>query len=119
MDVLTKLACAIATAEGWFHPDPTVLPRRNNNPGNLRASPLTRPKEKGFVKFAGPKEGIAALYHQIAKHVLRGYTLRTLVEKWAPPTENDTERYVRETARRTGLDPDVPLWDYLTMERIL
>lgn len=118
MDAITKLACAIATAEGWFNPDPTVLPRRNNNPGNLRASPLDRVKNKGYVVFGSPEEGIAGLYHQIAKHILRGYSLRKLIEVWAPPNENNTANYLAETVRRTGFDPEVPLWRYLTMERM-
>ena len=115
-DLLSRIACAVATAEGWFVKG--SRPHRNNNPGNLTASFLTRPKDPVFVKFRSPEEGIAALYHQIAKDVTRGLTLRQFVTKYAPPSENDTARYVRETARRTGLDPDTPLWEFLHMERI-
>ena len=118
-DLLYLLASAIATAEGWYHPDPLVVPRRLHNPGNLRASPLERPKDQGYVRFQNDQEGIAALYHQIAKHVLRGMTLRQLISAWAPPAENDTENYIRETARRCGIsDVDRPLMEFLAVERI-
>jgi hypothetical protein len=118
--MISKLCSAIATAEGWFHPDANVLPRRNNNPGNLRASPLERPKPGGYVQFRSPQEGIAALYQQVALHVLRGKSLREFITAWAPPSDgNDTENYIRETARRCGItDIDRPLMEYLGVERI-
>ena len=118
-DFLYRLASAIATAEGWFHPDPRVPPRANNNPGNI-----IDPKTGKFRSFSTPEEGIAWLYFQIALDIRRGLTLRGLVTKWAPPTENDTERYIRETARRLGLSlsgspPDTDrLWSYLSVSRI-
>ena len=126
-DLLFKLCSAIATAEGWWDPNPNARPKRNNNPGNLTASPLERPKDPRFVKFLTPQEGIAALYNQVARHILRGYTLRQFITAWAPPHENDTENYVRETARRVGLElkpndkgvPDTePLYNYLVIERL-
>ena len=117
-DLLHRIASAIATAEGWFSPDPNARPRRNHNPGNLTASPLERTKDGRFVRFKHDQEGTAALYNQVARHILRGWTLRQFITAWAPPSENDTENYIRETVRRTGLDPDVPLWNYLTLERL-
>lgn len=119
LDFLGRLASAIATAEGWFHPDPRVAPRRNNNPGNI-----IDPATGRFRVFSSPAEGIAWLYHQIALDVRRGMTLRQLITKWAPPTENNTELYIRETARRLGLKlsgnpPDTDqLWNYLEVIRI-
>lgn len=122
-DLLHRLVSAIATAEGFYANDPNARPRRNHNPGNLTASPLTRLKDgvggKGFVVFKSDAEGIAALYHQIAKHILRGESLRSMITLWAPPHENDTENYIRETARRTGITAlDEPLLNLLTIERI-
>jgi hypothetical protein len=120
VELVSKLASAIATAEGWWAAgkDPPRN-RRNHNPGNLTASPLNRRKDGPFVRFESDAEGTAALCQQILRHVLRGYTLRQLITAWAPPSENDTENYIRETVRRTGLDPEKKLWDYLELERIV
>ncbi len=119
-DFLDKLASAIGMAEGWFNPDATVLPRRLNNPGDLKfAGQAGATKDTtGFAKFKTPQAGIVALYRQILAHTARGLTLRQMITAWAPPSENDTENYIRETARRAGIDPDVKLWDYLEIERI-
>lgn len=115
--MIEKLASAFATMEGFFVQG--SLPQRNHNPGNLRASFLERPKDKrGFVRFASREEGIAALIHQLAKDIARGLTLRQLISKYAPPNENNTENYIRETARRVGIDADTPLWTLLHVERM-
>lgn len=36
-------------------------------------------------------------------------TLRQMIARWAPPSENATDSYIRAVARRTGIDPDRPL----------
>jgi hypothetical protein len=120
VDLLGKLASAIATAEGYFVQG--SVPQRNNNPGDLRAAPwLTSPKIIGnFFVFATPAQGISGLYHQIALDVSRGLTLRQLIGKWAPPTDgNDTQNYLQETARRVGItDLDQPLQELLEITHI-
>ena len=118
-DLIFRLASAIATAEGFFVNG--SLPSRDNNPGDLRAAPwLTNPAvAHGFWVARSLPEGIAGLYHQIALDVARGYTLRQLISAWAPPSDgNNTANYISETARRTGLDADTPLWNYLGLEAI-
>ena len=118
--ILFKLASAIATAEGFFAAG--TPPERNNNPGDLRAAPwIDHPViEKGFWVASSRAAGIAGLYHQIALDVARGVSLRQLVYKWAPPTDgNNTENYLKETGRRTGITNfDVPLWNELDVVRI-
>jgi len=119
-DVLYKIASAIATEEGYWTLN--SLPSRNHNPGDLRAAPYLPASEapivKGFVQFKTPASGIAGLYHQIALDVARGITLRKLIAKWAPPTENNTSAYLEHTVRRTGLNPDIPIQDYLEIEKL-
>lgn len=113
-DLLGKLASAIASAEGYFVPN--SLPVRNNNPGDLRAAPwLQHPKiVNNFVVFETLAQGISGLYHQIALDVSRGVTLRQLITKWAPPTENNTSNYLEEAARRVGIvNVDQPLQELL------
>lgn len=118
-DLLGRLASAIATSEGYFVLG--SLPRRNNNPGDLRAAPwLENPRIiNHFVQFQSPAQGISGLYHQIALDVARGVSLRQLIFKWAPPSENNTDNYLKETARRVGIsDVEQPLQELLEIELI-
>lgn len=34
------------------------------------------------------------------------YTIRTMVSRWAPPSENDTKSYITTVAKIAGIDPD-------------
>jgi hypothetical protein len=43
-----------------------------------------------------------------------------LISIWAPPSENNTDNYIKETARRVGItNVDTPLADYLDVMRVL
>lgn len=110
-----QLCSAMATKEGWFAPLPN-LPRTNNNPGDLRASPLNRLKDKyGFVQFKTPEEGIAGLYQQMARYAMMGFTIRQVITAYAPPTGpdggNNTEKYISDVCGWTGLTDSTVLWD--------
>lgn len=117
---LFKLASAIATAEGAFVSN--SLPEKNNNPGDLRGAPwINHPViEHGFWVASSRAAGLAGLYHQISLGIARGESLRKLISIWAPSTDgNNTENYIKETARRVGLtDVDTPLWNELEITRI-
>jgi len=122
MSPLELLCSSIATSEGFFAPGDN-LPKTNHNPGDLRASPLNRFKDKnGFVKFQSDPEGIAALYHQVTLMALRGMTPRQIITVWAPPTGadggNNTDAYIASVAKWTGLDMDKPLWFSLPVENM-
>lgn len=119
-DLLGKLCSSISTAEGFFTTGPS-LPKRNNNPGDLRSAPWLAhaPISEGFVHFSTPAQGIAGLYHQVALDIARGASLKQLIYKWAPPSENNTSNYLTETARRVGIiDVDQPLQNFLEIEKI-
>ena len=47
-------------------------------------------------------------------------TLRGMIARWAPPSENDTGAYLRTVVRRSGVDPDAEIdtRDGPTMTRI-
>lgn len=34
------------------------------------------------------------------------HTLRTMISRWAPPSENDTRSYISTVSKLTGVDPD-------------
>jgi hypothetical protein len=90
---------------------------RNNNPGNLRRSNdpwqglAKEQTDKEFFVFNGPIYGIRALARTLInyqdKHGLR--TIRQIIERWAPPNENDTAAYVRAVSADTGIPADQSL----------
>ena len=55
--------------------------------------------------------GILGLYRDLLAKAAEGMTTRQAIRVWAPKTDgNDTENYIKETARRAGIvDVDVPL----------
>lgn len=90
---------------------------RNNNPGNLRRSNdpwqgLAEQQTDGdFFVFKSPVYGIRALARTLIsyqdKHNLR--TIRTLITRWAPAAENNTEAYIKAVAWESGRDPEQTL----------
>ena len=90
-------------------PTPTVskkdqpLAVRNNNPGNLKfvGQQNAVKGEKDFAKFATPEEGMLAMRKQIILDTqTRGKTLSEFINKYAPPSENDTQAYIRSIERQ-------------------
>lgn len=85
LDLIQRMAEAIAINEGFmepqrpgdteFHPRPTTLAYRHNNPGNIRLWGKY-PRVKGYVVFPNVTVGWQALYKQIDKNINRGLTLR-------------------------------------------
>lgn len=85
-----------------------------NNPFNLRTGcewvGLTG-ESRGFCIFDSMKNGIRAAfitlrtYYQV--HGLR--TIRSIITRWAPATENNTEGYIYKVAKRLGKQPDKTL----------
>jgi hypothetical protein len=64
--------------------------------------------DAGFCIFDTPENGIRAL----AK-VLRTYQMKhglceveTIIDRWAPPEENNTKAYVSAVCKRLGVQPD-------------
>lgn len=98
---------------------------RNNNPGNLDyhdgatwrglANPPYELREDGsrgrFCAFKTPFFGLRALCKVLltyqSKHGLR--TIRQMIERWAPTTENDTDAYVKRVAKHIGLPADMKI----------
>jgi len=88
---------------------------RNNNPLNIRR--VARSKWKGevtppartdgwgpFCKFESMEWGIRAafcLLHTYATKY-RLTSVKSIVNRWAPPSENDTQSYIRHVCLLTG-----------------
>ncbi len=97
-----------------------MLPRgiRNNNPLNIRRSKdqwqgLSKTQgDRSFCQFETLEYGWRAAFHLLTRtyyHKYRLYTIRGIVSRWAPPSENNTEAYIANVSRLTGIDPDEPL----------
>ena len=82
--------------------------KRNNNPGNLRASSLANGKKDGFSTFATPEIGFKALVRQVNLDAGRGDSIRKFISEYAPSSENNTERYINELTDILGV-PDTTL----------
>lgn len=122
------LALAIRAKEGWRHAgasnqDPTGGTRayRNHNPGNLRSSPFASGSDGDYAVFHSDSVGMFALQYDIwckanGKTVtgLTGEsTLKELIYKYAPPIENESEKYLADVVRFTGFSPEMKLKELL------
>jgi len=102
---------------------------RNHNPGNVKALDRGRmwPGQvgvdaQGFAVFGSRGDGIAAARSNLKSYGARGIdTTREIINRWAPPSENDTGAYVAAVARRLGVPPDqkLDLGDEQTMTVLL
>lgn len=85
---------------------------RNNNPGNIRHGDTwiglaEEQRDPEFCTFKDPKFGIRAMVKIFFRYDdLNIRTIRRIINRWAPPSENDTDSYVRDVARRCSVDPD-------------
>lgn len=92
------------------------LPRgyRNNNPLNIRKNAANAWKGKvvpgsdsEFEQFITMAYGYRAALYLIRKYIGKGYnTIRKIINKWAPPKENNTSSYVSNVAQRSGINAD-------------
>ena len=90
---------------------------RNNNPGNIRLTgdrwrgQVLPPPDRGFVTFTEPKWGYRALFVILEGYMIRHglVTIRGIIGRYAPPSENATAAYIRSVSRATGWGPDDPL----------
>ena len=91
------------------------IPRgiRNCNPLNIRKISKDRwvgqcGNDGAFVKFINIQFGLRAAFRLLYTYGYR-YNLRTIKEiiyRWAPPTENNTTAYVQRVCSYSGLEAD-------------
>ena len=97
-----------------------MLPRgiRNNNPLNIRRSKdqwkglAEAQTDRAFVQFKSLEYGWRAAFYLLTRtyyHKYRLYTIRTIIRRWAPSNENDTNAYIANVSKLTGIDPDEPI----------
>lgn len=91
---------------------------RNNNPGNIRHSAAkwqgmaAQQTDGAFVQFIAPEYGIRALSKLLDNYAAQGLTtVRKIINRYAPPSENVTSAYVAQVAQALGVQPD----DYINV----
>jgi len=108
-----KFVEAIAHIEGFYAEtgDKPNRPQRNNNPGDLEFHSSMREKynavlETGtphprFAHFPDVETGFGAL-NDILWSYYAELSVYAAINKYAPPSENDTNDYVTQTCERVG-----------------
>lgn len=97
---------------------------RNNNPGNLRDAGIKWigrvGSNNGFTVFDTLDNGIRAYGLDIKNKIIRGLnTINKLIPVYAPPNENDTNRYIKDMVVKTGFSADkVLIPDLATLSKL-
>ena len=97
-----------------------AIPRgiRNNNPLNICRSKdhwqglSVQQTDALFCQFEKLEYGWRAAFHLLTRtyyHKYRLFTIRAIINKWAPPNENATSQYVDHVCRLVGMAPDEPI----------
>lgn len=87
---------------------------RNNNPGNIDYNPANKwqgqlphdPKiESRFCRFQSPEYGIRAIYKLLQTYQTKYglNSVKAIINKYAPPNENNTDGYINRAAADIGI----------------
>ena len=88
---------------------------RNNNPGNLRPSfpPWIGQtgSENNFCTFKDMSYGLRAMAIDLSNKIENDGldTISSIINKYAPPSENDTQSYIDAVVAGTGWDANAPI----------
>ena len=97
-----------------------ALPRgiRNNNPLNIRKGndwkgERQHQSDPSFEEFESIQMGLRAGFIILRNYQrtslapkMRANTIRKIINRWAPTSENNTLKYIETVAKRSGLNPD-------------
>ena len=98
-----------------------MLPRgiRNNNPLNIRRTAKDEWKglraqqtDANFCQFERLEYGWRAAFYLLTRtyyHKYRLFTIRAIINKWAPPNENLTATYIQNVCQLAKIGPDEPI----------
>lgn len=89
---------------------------RNNNPGNIRHGSKwqglsAQQTDKDFCQFVSPEYGIRAIY-KLLQTYQKKYELdsiESIIDRHAPPNENNTAGYIYRAARDIGVSVNEPI----------
>jgi len=84
---------------------------KNNNPLNIRRvkgtvwkGSLVPQTDRAFVQFVSLTYGLRAAFCILRtyRNKYKAVCIEDIVTRWAPPTENDTQKYIRDVCKLTG-----------------
>lgn len=114
--LLDALAAAIIRQEGRGPLD--------TNPGDLRAAPWLAAGLQHFKQLHGSgtfwnpvsrAQGVAGIYHVAMLHIAELQNLQQFVFIWAPPSENNSAKYLANVQEWTGIsDASKPLYELVS-----
>ncbi len=121
---MDSICQAIAKEEGFGVPGGRAT--RNNNPGDISWGPFARThgatsletippgidEPARFAVFPDPAAGFAAMKALLEMHYA-GQTVEQMIYHYAPPNENDTDGYIANVCKLTGLTPNTVIDQYL------
>ncbi|MBE8597893.1 structural protein [Xenorhabdus sp. BG5] len=94
----------------------------NHNPGNIDYNPVNKwlgqlPHDKNieprFCRFKSAEYGIRALFKLLRNYQsnpkLQLHSVRQIINRYAPPIENNTERYIQFVAEKIGVSVDATI----------
>ena len=89
---------------------------RNNNPGNIRHGSKwqglsAQQTDSSFCQFVSPEYGIRAIY-KLLQTYQKKYELNTvesIIDRYAPPNENNTTGYINRAAKDIGVSVNEPI----------
>ncbi len=87
---------------------------RNNNPGNIDRTDIQwqgmapdQSSDPRFIVFIAPIWGLRAIARTLLTYHRDNLdTVRGIINRWAPPSENNTLAYVNAVSRAAGVGPD-------------
>jgi hypothetical protein len=95
---------------------------RNNNPGNIRAGRFANRhgaigEAGGFAVFPDEATGRRAIDALLRTESYQELTVGGAIARYAPPNENDTGQYVRNSEQFTGISASKPMSQLTPEER--
>lgn len=109
---LTRVTDAVAEAVEVVKSVFRARGLRNNNPGNIERNGIAwkgmaqDQSDPRFVVFTHPSYGVRALGRILQTYERRGLkTVRDIIARWAPSTENNTDAYAAAVARALKVAP--------------
>jgi hypothetical protein len=78
---------------------------RNFNPLNLRTKGNAGRDSGGFAKYTDEESGWGAARRQLSLYYTRDKldAISGIINKWAPPSENDTKSYIAQVSKAMGI----------------
>ena len=116
---VAKAAPSVVGAASTYATSSKTGPRgiRNNNPGNIKAGKFAAEmgaigSDGTFAIFRTPEDGLNALRELMTRYKSGGTdTVSSIISKFAPPSENNTQSYIASLAKSMGVNPS----DHLNM----